>query len=128
MSVFKICLSMVLGTLTYWLGGYDMTLKTLLALTIIDYITGITTAFYKHRFKASICLKGIIKKIYMYITVALAVIVQKFTGDIIPLRETVLIFYIVTEGLSCVENIGKVIPYPEKLKEVFAQLGDNKNE
>ena len=123
-TTLKIFLSIAAGFFSYFLGGYDLTLKTMLCLTVIDYITGIGSAIYKKKFKASICIKGIFKKVYMYITVMIAVIIQRFTGDIIPLREIVIIFYIVNEGMSALENIGKVIKYPERLREVFSQLND----
>lgn len=124
----KIVLSALGGYIAYLLGGYDLALSTMLSLTIIDFITGVGVALTLGQFKANRCAQGIIKKVFIYITVALGVVVQKFIGDSIPLRETVIIFYIVSEGLSCLENIGKVAPYPEALKKALAQLNEGKNE
>ena len=112
------------GVLSYAMGGYDLLLKTMLALTIIDFMTGTGQAIYHGKFKAMVCAKGTIRKVYMYLTVALAVIIQHFLGDNIPIRETVIVFYIIYEGMSAIENIGKVIPYPAKLREIFESLND----
>ena len=124
----KIIFSVIGGYLSYILGGYDLALSTMLSLTVIDFITGVVVALVKGKFMASKCAEGIIKKVFIYITVALAVVVQRFIGDTIPLRETVIIFYIVSEGMSCLENIGKVAPYPEALKNALAHLNEGKNE
>lgn len=112
------------GVLSYAMGGFDLLIKTMLALTIIDFVTGTGQAIYHGKFKARECAKGTIRKVYMYLTVALAVIIQHFLGDNIPIRETVIVFYIIYEGMSAIENIGKVIAYPAKLREIFESLND----
>lgn len=127
LNIMHLCISFISGACAYFLGGYDLAIKTMLFMTAIDFITGIGSSIYKHKFSCKKCVKGIFKKVYIYITVAFAVVVQKFLGNTIPLRETVIVFYIVNEGFSCLENIGKVISYPTKLKEIFEQL-ESKNE
>lgn len=123
-TFYQICISCIGGFFSYWLGGYDLFLKTLLCLTVIDFITGVGQAVYNGCFSSRKCSKGIIRKIFIYFTVALAVIVQYFVGENIPIRDTVIIFYIVYEGMSSLENIGKVIEYPAKLKDVFTSLNE----
>lgn len=115
------------GFLAYCFGGYDLILKTLLSVMILDYCTGILQACYNSNFSPSVCSRGVIKKIFVFFTVALAVFVQYFIGNEIPIRETVIVFYVVSEGMSCIKNIGKVIEYPEKLKDIFLSLSE-KNE
>ena len=112
------------GFCSYWLGGYDLLLKTVLCLTVLDFITGTGQAIYNKTFTACACAKGTIKKVFIYLTVALSVIVGHFIGDNIPIREIVITFYIVSEGMSTLENIGKVIDYPAKLKEIFQSLNE----
>lgn len=128
MKLIKAFISLAGGFISYIFGGYDLLLRTMLSLTVIDYITGIGSALYKGKFKASICARGIVKKVFLYITVALAVIIQNFMGEAIPIREVVIVFYIVSEGFSCLENIGKVVKYPPALKKIFAQLQEKTNE
>ena len=112
------------GFFFYWLGGYDLLLKTVLCLTVLDFITGTGQAIYNKTFTAHACAKGTMKKVFIYLTVALSVIVGHFIGDNIPIREIVITFYIVSEGMSTLENIGKVIEYPAKLKEIFQSLNE----
>lgn len=112
------------GYLTYLLGGYDLILKTMIMLTIFDMVTGVVNGIYNQKLDSHICSKGIVKKVYIYITIGFAVVIDNWLNNAIPLREVVLTFYIVNEGLSVLENIGKVIDYPEQLKQVFEQLRD----
>lgn len=45
----------------------------------------------------------------------------------IPLRETVIMFYIFNESLSILENAAYFIPIPKKLKETLKQLKEHED-
>ena len=53
------------GVLSYAMGGFDLLLKTMLALTIIDFMTGTGQAIYHGKFKAMESAKGTIRKVYV---------------------------------------------------------------
>lgn len=127
-SVCKSIISVVGGFISYYLGGFDLLLRTMLSLTILDFVTANITAMFNGTYSSHASFKGTIKKLYMYLTIVLAVILQNFIGDSIPIRETVIVFYIVSEGISILENIGVVIDYPPKLKQIFEKLRDDENE
>lgn len=112
------------GFLSYWLGGWDVLLKTIVFLAIMDYITGLIKGFYLKELSSEIGFRGLLKKIVMFIVIAVAFVIQKMLGDNIPLREVVITFYIANEGLSLLENAAVFVPIPEKLKEVLLQLRD----
>lgn len=114
--------STILSFIVYCLGGYDGLLKTVLALTVIDFITGVLQGIYNKKLNSEYGFKGIIKKVFIYLTIAVAVIIDNWLHNSIPLREIVITFYICNEGISVLENIGKVIVYPKKLQEFFEQL------
>ena len=43
-------------------------------------------------------------------------------------RGVVIAFYLANEGISILENAGKLgVPYPQKLKDVLEQLKEEKN-
>lgn len=115
---------MVGGFLSYWLGGWDVLLKTIVFLAITDYITGLIKGFYLKELSSEIGFRGLLKKIVIFIVIAVAFVIQKMLGDNIPLREVVITFYIANEGLSLLENAAVFAPIPEKLKEVLLQLRD----
>lgn len=110
------------GFLCQWLGGWDVILKALVALVVLDYVTGVLKAIYTKTLSSAVGFKGLIRKIVIFIVVATAVIVQSVVGDAIPLREIVIIFFVCNEGISLLENASEFIPIPDKLKETLIQL------
>lgn len=110
------------GFLCQWLGGYDVILKALIALVILDYITGVLKAIYTKTLSSAVGFKGLIRKIVIFIVIATAVIVQMIVGDAIPLREITIIFFLCNEGISLLENASEFVPIPEKLKDTLIQL------
>lgn len=110
------------GFLSYWLGGWDALLKTIVFLAVVDYITGIIKGVYTKQLSSQTGFKGLLKKIVMFIVIAVAFVIQELIGGTIPLREVVIMFYIANEGLSLLENAAVFIPIPDKLKSVLLQL------
>ena len=116
------------GFLAYWLGGWDALLKTIVGLAVLDYITGCIKAIYNKQLSSEIGFKGLLKKIVMFIVIAVAYAIQGLMGGTVPLREVVIMFYIANEALSLLENAAEFIPVPDKLKEVLLQLRDKDSE
>lgn len=112
------------GFLCQWLGGWDVILKALVVLIVLDYITGVLKAIVTKTLSSQVGFIGLIRKIVIFIVVATAVTVQAVVGDAIPLREIVIIFFICNEGISLLENASEFVPIPEKLKETLIQLRD----
>ena len=114
------------GFLCQWLGGWDVILKALIALVILDYVTGVFKAITTKTLSSQIGFKGLIRKIVIFIVIATAVIIQSVMGDAIPLREVTIIFFLCNEGISLLENASEFVPIPEKLKDTLIQLRDKK--
>lgn len=108
--------------LTYLFGGFDMILTVLLAFVVIDYITGVVGAFCNHNLSSEVGFKGIAKKFLILCIVAVAHLVGQATG-IAEIRSFVIGFYIANEGISILENAGKMgIPFPKRLFKALEQL------
>lgn len=110
------------GVVAYFLGGFGVLMQTLLLFVIIDFITGVLKAIEKHSLDSAVMRRGIVKKVLIFVVVAIAVRLQIVFADKIPLREIVIIFYIVNEGLSALENVGTYVNIPEPLRKVLIQL------
>ena len=110
------------------LGGWDLALQVLVAIIAIDYITGVVIAILNKELSSEVGFKGLCKKMMIFALVYLAVLVDKSTGtDFI--RTLVIMFYTANEGISVLENAGKLgVPYPAKLKEILVQLKKNTEE
>ena len=112
------------GILSYCFGGWDILLKTVLILTVLDYITGIVKSVVNHNLSSYISFKGIAKKVMMYAVIAAAVVIGRLMNDSIPLREVIITFFIANEGISLLENAAEFVEVPEGLKDILLQLRD----
>lgn len=123
--------SIVIAAIGGWLagamGGWDMLLKTIVALVVLDYITGFIKGIYTKSLSSEIGFEGLLKKVMIFIVIAAAYQMQLLLGESIKLREIVIMFFICNEGLSLVENAAVLIPMPARLKEVLLQLRDKTN-
>lgn len=110
-------------------GAWDKLLSTLIILMALDYVTGVIKAIHEKRLSSEIGFNGLLKKITVLIVVALANIIEGFTGGTTAIREIVIAFYIANEGISILENAAAVLPImPDGLKNVLLQLRGNGNE
>lgn len=116
------------GVLAYFLGGWDVLLKTIGCLAVLDYVTGVLKGIYLKQLSSETGFRGLLKKIVMFIVIAVAYLIQMLIGGTIPLREVVITFYICNEALSLLENAAVFVPIPERLKDVLLQLRDSDKE
>lgn len=123
-NLFSIIGGLIGGFVVSLFGGWDMMLYTILLFAVLDYFAGILKAVYKKELSSEIGFKGIVKKIMVFVVIAVAHNVQKITGNMIPLREIVIVFFICNEALSILENAAEFIKVPQQLKDVLLQLRD----
>ena len=109
--------------LGYIFGNLDGFLIALIVFVIADYITGLCSAFVRKKVSSKAGCKGIIKKMCIFIVVAIANIIDVNLLEIPMLRTAVIFFYISNEGISIVENLTVLgVPVPKKLKDVLIQI------
>lgn len=116
------------GVLGWFLGGFDTLIYALIAFVSIDYITGVWLAVMEKKVSSDIGFKGISRKMMIFILVALGNIIDQLViGNGSALRCMLIMFYLSNEGISIMENAGKMgLPLPQKLKEVMQQLNNTK--
>lgn len=112
------------GVLTYLFGGLDIFIKVLCAFMIIDYITGVTASFIDNQWNSETGFKGTLKKCTILIMVIMAVFIDRLLNiDSFIIRNAVTSFIIANEGISILENMGRIgIPIPIRLKQALEQL------
>ena len=127
--VLKNIMSVILTTFIYLLGGVDVALQCLLVMIILDYISGIASAIYNKNLDSKIGLKGILKKFMYLVIVCVSVIIDKIVGNTGVVRTLVIYFFVANDGLSIIENMGKMgIPLPKKLIDTLNQLKNKGDE
>ena len=121
--------ALVGGALGKLLGGWDSMLNILMTLIVLDYVSGVLKSIFQKKLSSEVGWKGIIKKVMFMVTVAVANLIQAVIGNVVPLREIVIAFFIANEALSILENGGAMgIKYPKKLLDVLKQLHDDSDE
>ena len=116
-------LSVILTTLVYILGGFDVALKSLIIIVIIDYLTGVGSAYYNKKVSSKKGLKGIIKKFCYFLIVALAVVIDNLMGQSGVIRTLVIYFFVANDGISIIENMAEMdVKLPKKLIESLEDL------
>ena len=113
---------------TLW-GALDGVMMALIAFIVIDYITGLMVAIVNKTLNSSVGFKGLAKKVFILLLVLIANILDvHIMGGSGVIRGVVIAFYLANEGISILENAGKLgVPYPEKLREVLEQLKESED-
>jgi len=118
----EICITIGIigGAITSALGGWDALLKALVIFIFIDYVTGLTVAGVFHASKKSetgalesrASMKGLFRKMGILLAVWMSVQLDQVIGtDFV--RNTVIISFLASEGISIVENLGLMgLPMP----------------
>ena len=111
-SIFKSIVAIGGGTASYLFGGWSSLLEILLAFVIIDYITGFVAAGIEGKLASEVGLKGIAKKVFIFVMVAVAHLADQAAGTQI-IRDAAIFFYLANELLSIIENSGRIgLPVP----------------
>lgn len=125
LNYFSLIFGVVGGVLVSWLGGMDGILSVLIFVVVVDYLTGLVKAWHLKEISSEIGFLGLIKKVCIFVVIAVAVQVEKVIGESIPLREIVIMFYLSNEGISFLENISVFVNFPEQIKDAFQQIRNN---
>lgn len=127
------------GVCSFLFGDMDGLFTALLAFMVLDYITGLIVGITQKKLDSSVGFKGIAKKFFMLVIVAVGHILDAHVlGDGALCKSIVTGFYVANEGISILENTAKIgVKYPKKLLEILKQLksesdskkdGDGKDE
>lgn len=118
------------GVIGGFLGGIDGFMYTLIAFMIIDYVSGVMVAVSDRSLSSAVGFRGICRKVLILALVGMGNLLDVYvigTGAVI--RTAVIFFFLSNEGLSVLENAGKLgLPIPDKLRNVLAQLRDDEAE
>lgn len=120
----KIVLCEIGLVLGYLFGEINGLFTALLILTVLDYVSGVIKSIIKKNVSSEKGYKGILKKIGMFVVVALANIVDKVVfNNSLFLRHGILILFISNEGFSIIENLACIgVPIPKSIINVLEQV------
>ena len=116
------------GWFAYLVGGWDVLLWTLACFIVLDYLTGLCKAWKTKTLSSAIGFEGLIKKVMILTMVVMANFLQRLVGEMVPLREIVILFFISNEGISLLENAALFIKVPDQLRDALLQIRDKDEE
>lgn len=116
-----------------FIGGWDAAVQSLVVFMGIDFVTGMLVALVFHKSgksssgsaESKACFKGIVRKVFMLVCVGIGVMLDRLLGLNLVCRTAIVLFFIGNEGLSVLENLGKMgLPFPSVLKNALESLRD----
>ena len=115
----------VVGAYFGWfIGGFDGLIYALAAFVTIDYMTGVMVGIIEKKLSSSVGFRGIFKKVLIFIFVGIGHTIDFYVlknGSAV--RTAIIFFYLSNEGLSILENSGKIgLPIPNSLRNIFKDL------
>ena len=123
LNYFHYLVGLIGGFIYYGVGGYDKGLEVLMWMVVIDYITGLLSAYVLKELDSDIGREGIARKVGLFFTVAIAHLVDQVLGSEGMVRQMAIWFYISKEGISALENLGEAgVPIPDSLRKALKQL------
>ena len=124
----KAILAAVCTIAGFLFGEMNGLIVTLIVLIVMDYISGVIAAIVEKKLSSEAGAKGIAKKVFMLLIVAVANIVDiNIIREGHVLKSVTVLFYTANECISLFENAGRLgVPVPDKLLEILDQL-KNKN-
>lgn len=119
--------AMLGGLAGYIFGKTDGFIIALLCFVIADYLTGVIAAFIKKEVSSKVGFDGLLKKITIFVAVAIANVIDVYvlkTNSI--MRTATCLFYIANDGISIIENLSVIgVPFPAKIKKYFKQIKED---
>lgn len=111
-TYFKLTCTLFVSFFEYLVGGFDNSIKTLLAFMIADVITGLRKAYMGKSEKSSkgyldsqVMREGGIRKILVFVVIYVATVTGQLVNPDSPIiRNLTISYYIATEALSVLEN------------------------
>jgi len=125
---FQIITAVFVGLVQFLYGDWTLLLTILLALTIIDFITGLAAGFVEGTLKSKIGMVGIARKVFIFLMVAVAhlidlLLIESGLETKALIMTMVIVFYAVNEILSITENAGRIgLPVPDQIKNAIVVL------
>jgi len=112
--------------LGFLFGEWDGMIIALLSMNAVDFLSGIIVAAIRKQIDSRAMYAGAAKKLGMLSLVICANIIDGLIGLNGILRTITITYFIANEGLSLLENWGKIgLPIPKPLSTMLRQLHDD---
>ncbi|WP_214480675.1 phage holin family protein [Bacillus sp. SM2101] len=106
--------------------GVGLAIAILLAMMVIDCITGLLVGLMDKNLNGANGFKGLLKKMYVLLLISAVYLLEKIVFSTGYIGDGVTIAYIIIEFISITENGGKLgVPIPRQIREVIKVFNSN---
>jgi toxin secretion/phage lysis holin len=110
------------------LGGWDVGIQAFIFMVVVDYGTGLLKATINKNLSSYIGLRGIAKKVCLFILIAVSVQLEMLVNQPNTLHNLVSYALVVNEAVSILENISEMgVPIPPILIKFLKKMKDKDN-
>ncbi len=127
-KTFQILTAITAGAVQFLYGDWTILLTILLALSAIDFISGLAAGYIEGQLKSKVGMVGIARKVFIFMMVAVAhlidlLLIESGLETKALVMTMVIVFYAVNEILSITENAGRIgLQVPEQIKNAIVVL------
>jgi len=129
LDIFDIILSTLISFFVFVFGDFNEVMTLLLVLNTIDIITGIMNGIKMRNLASKRMTEGLFKKFGMWCCIIIGHVIDVVVFNHQPVAKNMVVTYFIgNEGLSILENVGKLgLIAPRKLFKYLEQLKDKIN-
>ncbi len=127
-TMYMVIIGWLVSSFIYLIGGVDNLFTACVILVVLDFVTGITSAWYTKSLVSRTALWGVVRKSLMLVPIIVAHQLDLIAGkDVHFMRDAMLVFLIATEGISIFENLGQLgLKYPSFIMTALIKVrGDS---
>ncbi|MGM0846880.1 MAG: phage holin family protein [Bacillota bacterium] len=108
----------------FLIGGVDKLVTALLVFMVCDYVTGISASFMEGTLSSRKGFWGLARKLLIFVFIIVGHWIDVVTGNTDGfIRNAVLLILIANEGISILENMGRLgFKIPKPLKDALMKL------
>lgn len=124
-AIYRLIVMWAGTTINVLFGSADGMFLTLIAVMVLDSITGVFCAVIRKKRSGRMGMRAFAKKMGILCIVSLATLIEQNILETTAIRSAVILYYISSEGLSIFENLSKIgVPIPKKLKDVLDKVSE----
>lgn len=124
-AIYRLIVMWAGTTINVLFGSADGMFLTLIAVMVLDSITGVFCAVIRKKRSDRMGMRAFAKKMGILCIVSLATLIEQNILETTAIRSAVILYYISSEGLSIFENLSKIgVPIPKKLKDVLDKVSE----
>lgn len=125
---FQFLTAVLAGVVQFMYGDWTVLLTILLALSAIDFVSGLVAGAIEGGLKSKVGMIGIARKVFIFMMVAVAhlidlLLIESGMETQALIMTMVIVFYAVNEILSITENAGRIgLPVPNQIRNAIEVL------